>query len=281
MITPEEEEFIKSHAYVPEHLPGYGMSISQGDPFFVEDYLCYQTREVLIFIGYPLSGRFDEKRMEETLQRSVRRFNPSQVALQSAVIPSGWGRPSQTDSYYKLDLAHCRISSKVRNMVQRAEKELKVEKGREFQEEHRKLIEEFLSCHPVDEETRTLFQRIPAYLSSVPSTCLLEARNSEGRLAAFDIAEFGARNYAFYMFNFRSQRTSVPGASDLLLQALLSEARRLGKSSVNLGLGVNPKVAFFKEKWGGEPFLPYQYLHYRPSPPTVFGSFLRGFWKKC
>jgi len=39
MITPQEEEFIKNHTYVPEHLPGYGMSISQGEPFFLEDYL--------------------------------------------------------------------------------------------------------------------------------------------------------------------------------------------------------------------------------------------------
>jgi len=281
MITPQEEEFIKNHAYVPEHLAGYGMSISQGEPFFLEDYLCYQRREVLIFVGYPLSGRFDEKRMEEILQRSIQRFNPAQVALQSAVIPAGLGRPSQPDSYYKLDLANRRTFSKVKNMVRRAGKELKVEKGREFQDEHRELIEDFLACHPVDEGTRTLFQKIPAYLSSVPSACLLEARNSRGELAAFDIAEFGARDYAFYMFNFRSQRAPVPGASDLLLQALISEAEKLGKSSVNLGLGVNAKVAFFKEKWGGVPFLPYQFLHYRPSPPSLFGSFLQGFLKKC
>ncbi|MFH1627942.1 MAG: hypothetical protein ABIE47_04380 [Pseudomonadota bacterium] len=35
-----------------------------------------------------------------------------------------------------------------------------------------------------------------------------------------------------------------------------------GKKYINLGLGINPGVAFFKEKWGGVVFLPYAFCMY-------------------
>ena len=35
-----------------------------------------------------------------------------------------------------------------------------------------------------------------------------------------------------------------------------------GKKYINLGLGINPGVTFFKTKWGGVPFLPHiSYIH--------------------
>jgi len=272
VITPAEEDFIKNHAYVPEHIPGYGMAISQGDAFLLEDYLCFGGQGFLIFVGYPFRGPFDQSRMKEILQGAVTQFKPAQLALMAPAIPSGFGRPSHLDAYYKLDLANLKIPPKVRNMIQRAARELTVEKGREFKDEHRGLIEDFLAWHCVDEGTRHIFARIPAYLSSVPSAYLLNATNSEGKLSAFDVAEFGAKDYAFYMFNFRSRRHSVPGASDLLLHSLITEARGEGKSSINLGLGINPQVSFFKKKWGGVPFLSHQFLLYRSSPLSLIDS---------
>ena len=86
--------------------------------------------------------------------------------------------------------------------------------------------------------------------------------DKQGRLAAFDIVEFGSKKYAFYMFNFRSKERSVPGASDLLLNEIIQTAKNEGKSFVNLGLGMNRGNISFKEKWGGKPFLDYTYCHY-------------------
>jgi hypothetical protein len=42
-------------------------------------------------------------------------------------------------------------------------------------------------------------------------------------------------------------------------------ARESGKAYVQLGLGVNPGIRRFKEKWGGKPTLPYEHCKYRPS----------------
>ena len=52
----------------------------------------------------------------------------------------------------------------------------------------------------------------------------------------------------------RSSKRAAPGASDLLLHRIAEDARAEGKRFLNLGLGVNDGVRFFKEKWGGVPF---------------------------
>ena len=279
MIIAEEEIFLKNNAYVPEHIPGYGMAMSEGEPFLLQDYLCYQGKGVLIFVGYPLQGSFREDLMNEIFQGAIRRFKPVQIALMAPAISSQVGSPSHADTYYKLVLADFRIPPKVKNMTQRAERELRVEKEQEFQEEHRNLIADFLVSHPVDEGTRYILQRIPRYLSSVPTACIFNVRDSAGKLVAFDIADFWAKHYAFYMFNFRSRQHRVPGASDLLLHALIREAEQQKKTYVNLGLGVNQGVAFFKKKWGGLPFLNHEFLLYRPSPPSLFDALRQGLFR--
>ena len=95
------------------------------------------------------------------------------------------------------------------------------------------------------------------------------------------MADFGAGEYAFYLFNFRSPEAAIPGTSDLLLHALIREAQERGKRYLNLGLGINKGVAFFKEKWGARPFLPHQSLIYRPSPPSLFDFLRKGLSKVC
>ena len=122
------------------------------------------------------------------------------------------------------------------------------------------MVEEFLKTHPVDEATRFIFQRIDDYLSSSKTAWIFDARNSRGELVAFDIAEFKPRDYAIYMFNFSSDTRYVPGASDLLLSEVIQQAKTEGKKYINLGLGINPGVTFFKEKWGGVVFLPHALL---------------------
>jgi hypothetical protein len=279
-ITRAEEEYLKEQAYLPEHIPGYVQSITGGEPFLLDQYLCYLAEGVLIFVGYPLNHSPDRPRMEEILREAVIRFQPRQAAILTESVPPLEGEASHPDSYYKIDLADFRVPSKVRNMVRRAGRDLKLATGGEFTDEHRVLISDFLGSHHVDEETRWIYERIPDYAASGPSVLLFHARNASGKLVAFDIAEFGARDWAFYMFNFRSTRTRVPGASDLLLQAVILEARRQGKSSLNLGLGINDRVAFFKKKWGAFPFLRHQVLVHRPKSPSLFRSLLEGL-KAC
>ena len=280
MITPGEEEFIARHAYVPEHLPGYGKVFSGGEPFLVEDFLCYLRGGTLILVGYPLKEPYDEKKMQAFLPEIVRRFRPSRVALMAPSCSDPAGERKPADYYYRLDLRSARVPSKVKNMIHRAGRELRIEKSREFRAVHQKLVDDFLGSKEVEEGTRIIFAKIGDYLSSVPTAWVFEARDSKGRLAGFDVADFTAQDYTFYLFNFRARPSPVPGTSDLLLQALIRDAQELGKSFVNLGLGINEGVAFFKKKWGGRPFLRHEVILFSPSRPSFWESIVEGLLRR-
>jgi len=276
MITPPEERLILSHAYVPEHLPGYVHAISGAEPYLLGHYLCFRVEDSLLFNGYPLEIPFDEATLGRAIESAVTRFRPRHVALIAPKIPEALaaGQPRERDQCYRLDLTQAVRDAKLRNMLRRASQDARVESSRDIGEEHLSLIDEFLLVHPVSEESRYIFERIPAYVSAVPTARVFSARNRTGALIAFDVAEFGARDYAFYQFNFRSRKHYVPGASDLLLDAVIATAQSEGRRFLNLGLGINPGVRRFKEKWGGKPFLAYEYCRYAPGPPTMFDLLL-------
>ena len=86
------------------------------------------------------------------------------------------------------------------------------------------------------------------------SARLIEARKG-AQVAAFTITDMGSADYAFYMFNFRSTKHLIPGASDLLFNEMVNMSQSEGKKAINLGLGIHPGIRRFKEKWGGVPFL--------------------------
>jgi len=267
MITSAEQDYIEDHAYVPEHIPHYVTAISQTEPFLFEDFLTYFKKDHLIFVGYPLRESFDERKMMSSLDDVINRLKPEEVALTAPSISYSIAGCDRTlsDHYYRLDLAGLSISQKLRNMLNRAGREVHVEKNKNFDEEHRKMVNEFMNTHPIEEATRFIFERIHEYLSSSSSAWIFDARNKGGNLVAFDVAEFWPRHYALYMFNFTSEELYIPGASDLLLSEVIQLAKAEGKKYINLGLGINPGVIFFKKKWGGILFLPYTFCLYKPS----------------
>jgi hypothetical protein len=265
MITAGDESFIREHAYIPEHLPEYAARVSGGEPFLAGDFVFYLSPDALVFVGFPLQGKFEEKKMAKTLEGLVRKRSPLRVALIAPVIPSRFGNAGPPDSYYRLDLEGFRTPAKVKNMVQRASRDLQVRKGRRLEPDHFRLISSFSAARPLEEGTRTIFSRIPEYLASSPTAWVFSARSGAGDLAGFDIAEFAPSRYAFYMFNFRSRAETVPGTSDLLLSEIIRTAQEHGKGAINLGLGIGPGVAFFKRKWGGRPFLEHRAVIYQPS----------------
>jgi len=269
MIATDQLDDILEHAYIPEQMTSYVTAISTAEPFLFGNFLVYRKEEQVVFVGYPLREDFQEKRMRKALDEAVRRFNPSRVELTAPSIPASIHSqaPPSFDQYYRVDLAALSVSQKVRNMINRAKCHLKVEKRKTLDEGHHQLVREFLTAHPVGQQTSFIFERIPDYLSSSATAWLYEARNEKGELVAFDVAEMGPKHYAFYMFNFTSHDRVVPGASDLLLWEILLQAKREDKHYINLGLGINPGVVFFKEKWGGVPFLPYSSCSYEP--PSV------------
>lgn len=277
MITTAQEDYIELHAYVPEHIPQYVAPISQAEPHLVGEFLVYTKKGHCIFIGYPLTGVFDEQLLEERLGEVVSRFKPGSVSLIASSIPRSLQHnplPS-IDYYYRLDLSTVSVSQKLRNMLRRAGTELSVGKSSRFDREHKGIVEGFLKNHPVDEATRFIFQRIDVYLLSSKTASVFEARSVDGDLIAFDIADFKPRDYAVYMFNFRSQTHYTPGASDLLLSAVIGQATAEGKKYINLGLGINRGVTFFKAKWGGAAFLPHAFCMYHPRGKGILEMLLR------
>ena len=277
MITPEEEKFIREHAFLPEHILSYGMTISGLEPFLTEGFLYFSREgENLVFIGYRLDQPPDPQKMEEALCGVVASRHPAQVAILAPSIPSACGPPVGKDHYYSLDLRGLTIPPKVANMIRRASRELKITRGRTVGPDHLALIRAFCESRQIDQDTRTIFQRIPAYLEASPTAVVFTARERDESVVAFDIADFWANHYAFYMFNFRSLRHPFPGASDFLLQEIIAEAKLREKSRINLGLGINAGVTFFKTKWGARPFLPHESVLWRRKPRSFFESLLRG-----
>jgi hypothetical protein len=259
VITDAERSYIYDHGYVPEHLPGYVCVISGTEPHLVEDFVVYVGSGRLIFVGYPVAGSFNAKACEKAFRRALKRFQPERVNFIGPHVPSviaGTGSVSR-DQYYLLELESLKIPQKVRNMLTRASKEVTVVKSRNLEKEHTALIDEFLIHHSIDEATQSIFARISEYVLASETATLFEARDPTGSLIAFDVAESGAKEYLFYLFNFSSSTRYVPGASDLMMRAMIKEASVQGKRFINMGLGIDQGVTFFKTKWGARPFLPY------------------------
>lgn len=267
MISQTGSDYIYAHAYIPEHLIDYVVSVSGAEPYLFQNYLCYKRDETLIFIGYPLGETFDEKHMEASLNAASKAMKPRILSLIAPTIAKRGARMIQqhSDFYYRLDLGNLVVPPKVHNMVRRASKEISVEYGNTWQTSNEALVAEFLATHQVSEESRHIFTRIHEYVASSKSAHLLNALDREGRLIACDVADYGSRDYAFYMFNFASTEHYMPGASDLLFSEIIAAALEKGKKFVNLGLAINDGVTFFKQKWGGVPFLNHEFLLYETS----------------
>ncbi len=278
MINADERHYIARRAYVPEHLPAYVTAMTGCQPHLTGEFVFYTCNDRLIFVGYPLGGQYDEvawlAALEAASARSRTSGGPHLISITAPTLPSAL-HPSVVappDVYYRLDLDGLRPAKKVRSLLRRAGRELTVALTATTGREHRKLVDEFLATAPLQEDSRFIFERLeryagggltrtlrarlrPARDTGSGAPVVLEARDAVGRLVAFDIAAFSAGDAAFYLFNFRSRNCYVPGASDLLLAQLITEARIRGNRYVNLGLGINQGVIHFKEKWGATPFL--------------------------
>ncbi len=264
MLSKEERSEVYKHAYLPEHLPNYVEAISGAEPYLHGDFLCFSRKTHLIFIGFPL--RDESGDIPNAYESACERFRPETVAILAPEIwlPAQSYKRRSSDSYYRLDLPLGPLDPEVAYMIRRAGREIEVTSGT-FRNEHKRLIKDFLSRRELNREHRDIFQGIPRYLKHSGTARLLEARRGD-HLAAFSIVDLGATGYGFYLFNFRSVKENVPGASDLLLHEMVRLAQAEGKKAMNLGLGIHPGVRRFKEKWGAVPFLPHASALVRRKP---------------
>lgn len=267
MIDTNGSQRIHAYAYVPEHLVAYVTSVSGAEPYLFGDYICYEKDGLLIFVGYPLGVPFGRAQMESRLAEATKTLKPKAISL---VAPELNVKGSsvirkESDVYYRLEVDGYDVSPKIRTMIRRASRHIFLHHDERWSKNHDSLVTEFLTTHHISDETRDIFLSIPRYLDCCPSARLVTALDREGHVIGCDIVDFGSKDYAFYMFNFVSRARYVPGTADALLHEVVTLTRHEGKRFINLGLGIHDGIAFFKKKWGGSPFLTYEFVLYRTS----------------
>lgn len=256
MLSKEERQHIYRQAYLPEHLPDYVTAISGAEPHLIKYHLCFCYRRHMMFIGFPLGDSTGDT--VQAYSSACERCKPATVSI---IAPKIWLADADyekqpPDRYFQLKLPLDALQAEVAYMVRRARRELVVSRGL-FGRDHKQIVKAFLKSRQFTPEQVHLFKHLHLYLKHSASAVLLDARKG-GRLAAFTVLDLGSTDYAYYLFNFRSTKLNVPGASDLLFREMVNIAESNGKKAVNLGLAINAGIRRFKEKWGGVPFLSYE-----------------------
>jgi hypothetical protein len=262
MITPEEEEYLLTAAYVPEHIVSLMRLISKGEPFLIEDHLSFVKDNWLILVGYSLDGNFFQERCERILKQALETFRPEYLWFVGPGIPPSLldsCKERESDRYYRLDLEQSELKSSLLRAADKASKELTVERVHSISKEHEALIGELLKREKLPPRIKELYRAMPDYVTHSSSSCILHARDKRGNLCAFFVLELAAKKFVTYVLGSYSKRHYIPHASDLLFIEMIKLTREHGKTIINLGLGVNEGIRRFKEKWGGIPFLNYEF----------------------
>ena len=262
MITPDQEKYILRNAQVPEHIPGLMVGISQADLFLVDSFICLAKEDWLIFIGYPLEGSFQEEIFIDALQKTIKQYKPRSTWFIAPEFPDSLksqARLEESDDYYRFDLKTQRTEGNLVRMAQKAAEGLSVIRSRFFSEDHEDLTREFLQRQDLPPRIHELYLRMKDYVAFSSSSLILSARDRENRLSAYYILELGAEKFLTYVVGCYSRRNYVPHASDLLFFEMIRAAKEGQKEYIHLGLGVNEGISRFKKKWGGVPFLKYEF----------------------
>ncbi|MBI5580838.1 MAG: translation initiation factor IF-2 [Deltaproteobacteria bacterium] len=279
MIVPDRLAGVTAAAAVPEQVVPYACAVAGSKPQRVGPCVGYASEGEFVLVGYPLHDPRDTGAMVDAVDQALKLPSLRRITVIGSVRPpqAPAGSPAEEDGYVSVPVPHPPPAQKLRNLMRRARRELVIERDQTCGGEHMALIQPYLDGRHLAAGTRHIFRQIPRYLEMSSGSLMLSARLSDGRLAAFSVGEFGSLHTAFYMFCFRHSGLAPPGSTDLLLSALLEEARERGQVRMNLGLGVNAGVRFFKRKWGAEPFLPYVQVSWEPAAPKMFRR-LRGFF---
>lgn len=273
MLSSNEEEYILKNARVPEHIPALMAGISQADLFLAGPFLGLAKDDWLIFVGYPLEGEFSQESFSLALEKAMALKRPLHTWFIAPEIPASLGpkiKSRESDLYYRLDLRNPHFSNRLLRAAEKAGQDLAVTHSRTFAKEHVALTEEFLQRQELPPRVHQLYLRMKDYLSFSKTSLLLNAWDRQKRLSAYYVLELGAEKFLTYVVGCHSKESYVPHASDFLFHEMIQVARKDQKEYIHLGLGVNEGIARFKKKWGGVPFLKYQFGEISPAEEGVF-----------
>jgi hypothetical protein len=240
--------------------------ISKGDPFLIEDHFGLAKDNWLILVGYPLDQRFSRERSEKVIQHVLEAFRAETLWFIGPEIPASLLNTCQereTDQYYRLDLEKIKVKASLQRAVDKASQELAIERDRSISKEHDALISELLKREKLPPRVKELYRAMPDYVGHSSTAYVLNARNKEGKLCAFYVVDLAAGGFSTFVLGTHSKKNYVPHASDLLFFEMMELSREHGKDILNLGLGVNDGIRRFKKKWGGIPFLNYEFCEQR------------------
>ena len=246
--------------------------VSKGQPFLSDGFLFFVGDNWGILVGYPLNSEFSPEIFTTTFKDVTSRFPSRYWWVIAPILPeellSSCGE-RQSDTYYKLSFDDFDIKGNLRRVVEKATSRLMVEVTRVMTPEHEGLITEFIERENPGSLIRELYHAMPDYVIRSETSLVLNARDFNGLLSAFYVLDFAANDFATYVVGCHSKERYVSHASDLLFFEMVNMAREYGKGYINLGLGVNPGIRRFKEKWGGKPSLPYEFCEYRSGIPNI------------
>lgn len=217
----------------------------------------------------PSSAPNTEKAASTTTATSPATSQNSPISPVSSVSPETSASPAPPnapnfpvpqDMFWSIPLpsrAALTHGQKLRNMLRRAHQDSTINTSRQWTTAHAALATHYCQSRPLPAGTRHIFQHLGDYVRDCPDAIVFSAHSRvDNSLLACAIGDFSSMTTAMYMFAFR-QPTAPPGTSDALLNALCAEGQARGHSRLNLGLGINTGISFFKHKWQAQPFLPY------------------------
>jgi uncharacterized protein YbaP (TraB family) len=269
---------VLDHAGVPEHSPAFMQAVSGGDFFALGEYCFLGAEDWLGALAYPLRGEYSHAAFEAALAEALERTGAEDCwCIGPDLPPRLAGHEVDSDDFFALPAA-ASPPSRLETPLRRARACLRAETGKDFSSGHRRLWAEFTARVPLKAHVRELFARTEEALR-VEGTELLSALDGDGHPVACMLLDFAPRRFVSYIIGAHSRSRYVPHASDLLVAALLEEAKKRGKEFIHLGLGVNEGIRRFKRKWGAEPVLPYRMAAWkekaRPASGGAFGGFMR------
>ena len=272
MITHDQERWILEKAYVPEHIVSLMTIISKGEAFLLSGYLFYVGDAWGILVGYPLDSEFSQEKFMAVFRDVNSLYSNRSWSIIAPELPAellqSMGE-KQTDTYYTLTYDDFDNKESLRRIAEKATSRLMIEVTREMGPEHETLIKEFVERERPDSLIEEFYHAMPDYVLRSATALVLNARDFNDGLSAFYVLDLGANAFATYVVGCHSKEHYVPHASDLLFFEMVNMARESGKGYVHLGLGVNPGIRRFKEKWGGKPTLTYELCRIRSGMPGV------------
>lgn len=248
-------------AITPDQLLPYVLAVSGMEYIDVDGLPLYVSDGAGVFAAHQQSGA--AMSLEEAVDKALGAAKLKNITVLAAARPPQAPVDCQCrkDMYWAIDLPYAAKNAKLRNMLKRASREIGLEAtsgDKAWTPDHARLAEAFCRRKKaaLDDGSIYIFNNLDKYLSRAPDAILFSAKKKDGALAACAIGDFSAFSTAFYMFAFR-QPDAPPGTADLLLDAIIAEAGKRGMARINLGLGIDSGVEFFKKKWGAAPWLPH------------------------